>query len=736
MTDADNPFDPAVAGAGSTSSRVVKLPDWIPITPVPKDAGPPFAEHPKLGKPSVVWTYRDAVGALLGHVYRFETKDGKEIRPLTFCRPRSGRGRAEWRWESWSPKRPLYGLDKLAARPDAPVVVVEGEKAADAATILLPDHAVITSLGGSKAAGKADWSPLCGRHVTVWPDADTAGERFAADVGKEATKAGAFSVYIGSPPEGSIQGWDAADAVEEGWTVERAAALIEAAATADRGHAAGGTQVRRRAGPTHKDALLKIVQKCDLWHDSSSSPYASMTVGERAARGSQPTIAAHREHWSVTSKGFRRWLAYEFEKETGAVPSGTAIEDILRVIEARAINEGLEHEPAVRVGSHDGHVYIDLGNPEWAAIEIGPTHSRVVASAPIKFLRPSAMRPLPEPEYPDDERSPIEDLRGLINIPSNDHFVMAVGFLVAAWRPPDRPYPLLAINGERGTGKSIMSSMFSQLIDPTKALNQAAAVDEHNLFIRATNGHLLAFDNMSTMPLWFSDALCRLSTGGTFAKRQLHTDTDEILLWARKPAIINGIPVLTEQPDLAERTLAVTLEHIPGEARRSERDLWARYHDLRPQVMGQLCNAVSAALKGLDRVSIEKLPRMADFVQWVTAAEPALGWEEGTFAAAYQRNQRALMEESFQANPFAVAVFGLITKGHTVGWEGTASELLPALEPHASEPMRKLKSWPNSPQRIGTALRRTAPLLRDKGISVEQRARGAERGWRIMPIPR
>jgi putative DNA primase/helicase len=117
----------------------------------------------------------------------------------------------EWRWESWPAKRPLYGLQRLAEKPFAPVVVCEGEKAADAAGGLLPDFVVVTSSNGCKSAGNADWSPLRGRTVIVWPDADAAGLEYAKAVAKQALAAGATAVATVSPPDGVAVSWDAAD---------------------------------------------------------------------------------------------------------------------------------------------------------------------------------------------------------------------------------------------------------------------------------------------------------------------------------------------------------------------------------------------------------------------------------------------------------------------------------------------------------------------------------------------
>jgi putative DNA primase/helicase len=109
-----------------------KTPSWATIMPVPTDAPKAPASHPRLGKPAATWCYRGVGGGILGYVSRFETADGKVFRPLTYARPDAG-GKAQWRWESWSLPRPLYGLYGLAQRPDARVLVTEGEKAADAA---------------------------------------------------------------------------------------------------------------------------------------------------------------------------------------------------------------------------------------------------------------------------------------------------------------------------------------------------------------------------------------------------------------------------------------------------------------------------------------------------------------------------------------------------------------------------------------------------------------------------
>ncbi len=216
-------------------------PAWCPIVPVPDDAPRLIPRH-WLGEPSAVWDYRDAEGRLLFHVCRWDHgKDEKTIRPLSFCRDAAG-NRA-WCWQGLPVPRPLFALDRLALRPDAPVLLVEGEKTADAAAALFPEHVAVTSPNGSDAAGQADWSPLAGRDVVIWPDNDEPGRSFAADVAKMAREAGAVSVRVVVVPDAWPDGWDLADALPDGVTPETLAEMIEASTRPMEAH------IPRVAGP-------------------------------------------------------------------------------------------------------------------------------------------------------------------------------------------------------------------------------------------------------------------------------------------------------------------------------------------------------------------------------------------------------------------------------------------------------------------------------------------------------
>lgn len=176
-----------------------------PLETPPEDAPEPSLHHYRHGEPARFWVVRSGAGAVLHYVARYEPAgERKQIVPWTW---------ADGKWQTKGPPtpRPLYGLDRLAALPDAGVLIVEGEKCADAACDLFRGaYAVVTWTGGSGAVHLADWSPVHGRRVLIWPDADDAGigaaNRLAGMLVANCQTVSVVDVT------GMPDGWDVADA--------------------------------------------------------------------------------------------------------------------------------------------------------------------------------------------------------------------------------------------------------------------------------------------------------------------------------------------------------------------------------------------------------------------------------------------------------------------------------------------------------------------------------------------
>ena len=354
-------------------------------------------------------------------------------------------------------------------------------------------------------------------------------------------------------------------------------------------------------GPTQADILIGIAASAELFHVPDGTAFADLDIN------------GHRETWPVRTKGFKRWLARQYYGATGGAPNSEALQSALNVIEAKAHFDAPERKVHIRVGGLDGKLYLDLCDDNWRAVEISATGWKVTDNPPVRFRRAAGMQALPIP-VPGGS---IETLRSFLNVQSDGDFVLIVTWVLAALRDCG-PYPVIVLSGEQGSAKSTFSAILRALLDPNTAPLRALPREDRDLFIAASNGHVLAFDNVSGLPPWISDTLCRLATGGGFAVRQLYTNQDEVLFDAARPVILNGIEDIVTRPDLADRAVFLTLEPIPEDRRRPEAELWDTFNAERPRILGVLLDAAAHGLEMLPHTTLERLPRMADFALWAT----------------------------------------------------------------------------------------------------------------------
>jgi len=244
------------------------------------------------------------------------------------------------------------------------------------------------------------------------------------------------------------------------------------------------------------------------------------------------------------------------------------------------------------------------------------------------------MQPLPRPQG----GGTTVLLRKLINIGDDHNWILFASWLVAALRTRG-PFPILILQGEQGSAKSTMARFLRRIIDPSTALVRSPPQNERDLVIAASNSWVICYDNLSSSQPWFSDALCRLATGGEFTTRELYTNSEEVFFDAQRPVVLNGIDHLAERPDLADRALILHLPTIESQDRRDEEQLCSNFDRDLPLILGALCSAVSSALARIDDVRLDHKPRMADFAKLSAAAEHGLGFPAGAFMDAYRGNR-------------------------------------------------------------------------------------------------
>lgn len=461
---------------------------------------------------------------------------------------------------------------------------------------------------------------------------------------------------------------------------------------------------------TQAEILLEISASADYFHTPDGDAYVSFPV-----RGGMQT-------GEVSGRAHTDWLRAGFHARADKPPAAQTLKNVTDLLAAKAKYEGEQILVHLRVAGNDGRIYIDLRNDDFDVVEIGPDGWRVTTDAPIKFRRTRGMSALPRPERGGSLELLVRHVR------AGDDFILLLAWLIQSLRPRG-PYPVLVFVGEQGTGKSTISRIIRNLIDPSTVPIRSQPREERDLVIAAFNGWMLAFDNLSGLRAWLSDALCRISTGGGFGTRKLYANNEEELFYELRPILLNGIEDIATRPDLADRAVVIELETIPDDERKTETEVWQAFDQDHPLILGALFDAVSTALSNIDGVELDTLPRMADFAQWAVAALSGRGFQE-----AYAGNRSRGIEQTINSDTVAAAVVSMLDEKDA--WEGTTSELLQTLKVYLPNPEKPPKDYPSTVQAMTARLRRIVPALRAYGIDRTDNDRKAGTGARTFRLER
>lgn len=260
--------------------------------------------------------------------------------------------------------------------------------------------------------------------------------------------------------------------------------------------------------PTIATVLVRMVEaEYDLLQSHEGEPYAAPREGPRTAL-------------SLRGRGsLRRELAAAYFDETDRAANGSALADALSVLEGKALRTARD-TVAVRLAALDGGVVLDLGDESARAVVARPGAWEVVERSPVLFRRSGLTAAMPEPQ----RGGRLDDMRDLLNVGDED-WDLLVGYMVAAW-VPDIPHPVLWLTGEQGVGKTSALRMLATLLDPSPAPTRTSPRDIQEWSVTARESLVICVDNVSSIPPWFSDAICRTATGdGLIADSSTPTTT-------------------------------------------------------------------------------------------------------------------------------------------------------------------------------------------------------------------
>jgi len=445
--------------------------------------------------------------------------------------------------------------------------------------------------------------------------------------------------------------------------------------------------------------LLCLRQQPVIFHDQTRTPYARIKQN-----GVNVTLA-------IRSKPFKAWLANLMWNNDGKAPSTEAVYGALRVLEGAALFDGEEYELYNRMAPANDGIWIDMCDDKRRAIKVSADGWHIVEEPPILFRRYSHQKPIVEPKIGGD---PFKFL-DFINIDVEDKdtrllvLVTVISFLI-----PMIPHVIPTAYGIQGSGKTLFFKLVRSLIDPSTVEVLTLPRDERER-VQQLDHHWCAFyDNITTLPTWMSDTLCRAATGGGFTKRELYTDDDDVIYSFRRCVGLNGINIAAQRGDLLDRSLLLEFHDIPKDKRRTEEQLLAEFERCKPEILGGFLDTLVKAIQLYPSVNPPQLFRMADFTRWGCAIAMALGYKEEDFIKAYNEKVKTQIEEAAHASPVATVLLDYLESKQLKEWEGTPSQLYKLLLDHAKEigVSAHQKVWPKAPHVLARQLNELAPSLK------------------------
>lgn len=419
------------------------------------------------------------------------------------------------------------------------------------------------------------------------------------------------------------------------------------------------------------------------------------------------------------------------KQKCGLIPSPTVIRSVINMLRAEAADRKV---PAVRIYQRwahiDGKVYYDLGGSKRRVVEITKEGWSTIPAPPaIQFHRTAGYKEQVEPV----QGGTLDKLRPLVNL-IDEEWILFKAALLSAAQADNLPRPIIVSRGEQDSGKTTISRIMSELIDPRTVTGRSAPKSYRDLLAAMASTFLLVLDNVSWLDIEMCDALCMCATGRGLAlsTRTLYTTAGETQIKALRPVIMNGIPDIgATQPDFLDRLIKLKPFAISDEQRISEETFWTRFEEMQPQVLGTLFSAVSMALRRKPEIEQTRRDlaglRFVDFVYWVVAAAPALGFTDEEFIQAFQNNRAQRDQAALENSVIYPALMQYLeTLEGNKGEDGTMSELFQRVTDakrslNGTNYIDQQENWPKTPGTFGAAIRRIAPSLRKIGVSVSSK---------------
>jgi energy-coupling factor transporter ATP-binding protein EcfA2 len=381
--------------------------------------------------------------------------------------------------------------------------------------------------------------------------------------------------------------------------------------------------------------------------------------------------------------------------------------DAIKLAVASA-KSNLPSKPAavcVRVGARSdrNELYWDLADGTGRAVKVTPDGWSMVDDAAVLFPFSPGRGVLTEPS----KAGSIHCLREKFDLSAYNE-ALIISFCLGCLRGKG-PYPILAIVGPEGSGKTTLAAYLRALVDPGTPMLRNMPKKDTELAISARDNHLLAYDGIEAVPAWFGRAICKVSKGTVFSSYL--KGQERILFQGARPVILAGAEEMLLDRELASRTLIVRLEART----RFQSNMTEDFEGL-AEMRGALLDVISHALGRWRDINIPEPRKDYEFEKWMAACDLSR-WGLETFQDAYETGISDAVSDAVELDPFLLAFQTYMSKVGT--FRGTAGELLREL--NGIKGTFKGNRWPKTPRAIAGRLRRDRKLLPEVDMEFEIR---------------
>lgn len=467
------------------------------------------------------------------------------------------------------------------------------------------------------------------------------------------------------------------------------------------------------AGPPQAEILMGIFMsgyQCVLSPDGTPYAYAH----------DAPCVAIRLK--SERGPSLRKRLAKDMFRLTGKLPSQEALASVIAMVDG-ICQDAVVHPAALRSARRRGDAVLDLGLADGLAAVISPGSWQLSNRAPVLFRRTGLTWPLPVPSGPGD--GSLDDARHLVNIPAGGEWEAYVACRVCALLYPQATHPAEIFGSDTsGSLKTATVRLTKGWADPGPMIPPPK--DSRSWAATASSVYNAAMDNVSFVPDWWSDLLCKGSSGDSWADRALYTDNEAFSVQFSVVPLLDGIGLVSVRADLADRAIRHHLtrpRYYLGDDEAA--DAWEKAH---PAALGWLLDqsAQVARMHAYARVQRPRSGRMSVY-EWTLAAIDALWNTGGTGMAWWKGSQHSVAADAVAGDVVASAIQDRISQPFT-GTAGTlAGVIWAALAPEKGE------LW--TAQKLGRRMPRAVDALSKLGWHLERQPedRHRQRPWLICP---